>query len=99
MEITPFTHGRIGFIYNSHKPAAEWKLSVGTIQNIEITNKIIKVNFEIDREDAAKSPRWSKKKSSIMLELLDGQDRVIFEHELPFEEKEKISGTIGLREK
>lgn len=90
----PILEQKVEYIYYSHpKP---WRLSVGDILSEEIENGTIKVNFTLSRLDAISEGRWDPVKECVILEVLDKDNRVVFETAVPVK-KSFIEGRIGLR--
>ena len=91
----PELNQKIKYVYYSHpKP---WKLSAGNIIGEELDGGEIRVRFSLSKLDAVSSEDWDPESKSVILEVIDNDNRVVFESLVPVKGP-FIQGVIGLRQ-
>ena len=91
----PMMGQKTAYIYYAHK--RPWRMNVGTIGAADITHDgVIRVQFELTREQAEKADRFDPEGDRVMLEVLDAENRTVIENWLPLRGLNRISSKLCL---
>jgi|SRR5690625_1342734 len=90
----PALDQRVEYLFYNHpKP---WRLSCGEIGGYYIEDGVIYVDFMMFRKDAVNDDRWDHINECVIIEVIDSEDRVVFEASVPVSDN-FLKGRIGLR--
>lgn len=88
---------KIPYIYHSHpKP---WSMNAGELLEEELTPEgVIKVTFEVTREQASQLERWDPEGDRVMIEVIDAKGRTVMENWLNLIGLPHIKKTLCLKD-
>ena len=90
----PHLDEKTEYIFYSHEKP--WRLSCGDIVRIYIDEGVIYVDFTLSLSDATDSDKWDPKRELVILEVIDNDDKIVFQTPVKIEKK-FVEGRIGLR--
>lgn len=91
----PMMGQKTPYIFYAHK--RPWKMNAGDIGDTEITHDgVIRVDFEITREQAEAADRFDPAGDRVMLEVLDAEGRTVIENWLPLRGLNRINSKLCL---
>lgn len=96
MEISPVCYP-IEYLVQKHGPQSQWYLNVGEIEDIEMNEFGLEVDFRAKKEDAL-DDAVRRDGEAVVIELRGEDGRIICESLLKFDD-ELETGTLCLQEK